>query len=263
MTILTDVSADVKNVTETLSKVLGGKEGEATLRNILKNIEEVSYRVNRVVTANDERVASILRNFDEFSSNLKTNGPEIVTEFRQAIKGANEALVKTSDNINIMISENRGNLKDGIENLKLASVKLQEAMDSINNVTKKVTPEISDTMTSVSSIAKKIEKGEGTLGKLINDPSLHEGINKTISGINRYIDKSESFRTYLGYRGEYLVRAKDGKSYVTLRLQPKSDKYYLFEIVDDPRGKRRKETRTLRLPRRRPSSGTISSSASR
>ncbi|MBI5810512.1 MAG: MCE family protein, partial [Deltaproteobacteria bacterium] len=118
MTILTDVSVDVKNVTETLSKVLGGKEGEATLRNILKNVEEVSYRVNRVATANDERVTSILRNFDEFSSNLKTNGPEIITEFRQAIKSANEALVKTSENINIMISENRGNLKDGIENLK-------------------------------------------------------------------------------------------------------------------------------------------------
>ncbi|MBI3755985.1 MAG: MCE family protein, partial [Deltaproteobacteria bacterium] len=60
--------------------------------------------------------------------------------------------------------------------------------------------------------------------------------------INSYLGKVESFKTFVGYRGEYLFDASDTKSYISLKLQPKTDKYYLVEIVDDPRGKRRTET---------------------
>ena len=36
ITILSDVSNDVKSVTESLSKALGGKEGEQSLKNIVR-----------------------------------------------------------------------------------------------------------------------------------------------------------------------------------------------------------------------------------
>lgn len=242
ITILSDVSGDVKNVTESLSKVLGGDEGEMTLRNIVKNIEEISFRVNRIVAKNDAQLEHVLKNLDEFTSMLKNEGPGITAELKTAVKNLNEALIKTSSNLNQMIDENRGNLKEGVENLKTASLSLQQAMDTVNKVTKEIAPGISATFNSVGSIAKKIDKGEGTIGKLINDTELHENINKTVSGINNYIAKTESFHMFIGYRGEYLFDARDTKSYFSLRIQPKADKYYLLEVVDDPRGKRRKET---------------------
>lgn len=242
ITILSDVSTDVKKVTESLSKVLGGDEGETTLRNIVKNLEEISFRVNKIVAKNDVQLEHILKNLDEFTTMLSTEGPGITAELKTAAKNLNEALLKTSSNLNQMIEENRGNLKEGVENLKAASLSLQQAMDTINKVTKEIGPGVQDTFNSVGSIAKKIDKGEGTLGKLVNDTSLHENINKTVTGINNYIAKTESFHTFIGYRGEYLFDARDTKSYFSLRIQPKADKYYLFEIVDDPRGKRRKET---------------------
>ncbi|MBI2411890.1 MAG: MCE family protein [Deltaproteobacteria bacterium] len=243
ITVLSDVSDDVKEVTESLSKVLGGDEGEATLRNIVKNVEEMSFRVNHLIAKNDEQVGNVLRNLDEFTGMLKTEGPGVTSELKLAIKNLNDALVKTSDNLNQMITENRGNLKEGVENLKLASLSLQQAMDTVNKVTREIGPQISDTTTSVGSIARKIDKGEGTLGKLINDKTLHEDIDKTVKGINNYIAKAESFRTFIGYRGEFLFDERDVKSYFTLRIQPKADKFYLFEVVDDPRGKKKKETK--------------------
>ena len=45
------------------------------------------------------------------------------------------------------------------------------------------------------------------------------------------------FRTYLDYRGEYLFESNRVKSYFTLRIQPREDKYYLLQIVDSPRGR--------------------------
>jgi len=144
-----------------------------------------------------------------------------------------------------MINENRGNLKEGIDNLRTASLSLQQAMDTVNKVTKEVGPGVTNTMNSVSSIAKKIDEGEGTIGRLVNDKTLHENINKTVTGINNYIERTENFHTFIGYRGEYLFDARDTKSYLTLRIQPKADKYYLLELVDDPRGKKTTETKVI------------------
>ena len=245
VTILTDVSGDIKEITESLSSVLGGDEGEQTVSNIVHNIEELTFRLNRIVAKNDEQFESIMRNLESFTTLLREEGPGITTELRATIKNLNESLVKTSENLNGMITENRGNLKDGIENLKAASLSLQQAMDTINKVTGDVGPDISSTMSSVKNITKKIDQGEGTLGALVNDKSLHENINKTVTGINSYIERTESFHTFIGYWGEYLFDARDTKSYLSLRIQPKSDKYYLLEIIDDPRGKRTEETREV------------------
>lgn len=161
-----------------------------------------------------------------------------------------------ADNLNQVITENRGNLKDGIGNLKTASVKLEETMETLNKLAKNVEPKITDTVdsiggaakrvddtaASIGNVAKKIDKGEGTIGKLINDPSTHDNINKTLTGINTYISKAEQFKTFIGFRSEYLFDASDAKSYLSLRIQPKADKYYLIEIVDDPQGRRKTKT---------------------
>ncbi|MFQ5737301.1 MAG: MlaD family protein [Thermodesulfobacteriota bacterium] len=245
ISMLSDVSVDIRKVSESLGNVLGGKEGETTLRNIIKNIEELSFRVNRMVARNDEQLGRIIKNLDQFTTLLSNEGPAITTDLKLAIRNLNEALVKTSVNLNDMIDENRGNLRDGVENLKLASQSLQQAMNTVNRVTNEIGPNIKQTIASVGSIAKKIDRGEGTIGKMLNDDSLHKNINKTVTGINKLIDKTESFHTFIGYRGEFLFDARETKSYFTLRIQPKSDKFYLIEVVDDPRGKRTEETRQV------------------
>ncbi|MEK7773633.1 MAG: MlaD family protein [Deltaproteobacteria bacterium] len=243
LTILSDVSKDIKGVTESLNKVLGGPEGEQTLKNIVKNIEAISFSVNSIVSRNDEKLGNIMKNLDEFTTLLKNDGPELSADLKLAIKNLNEGLVKTSGSLNQMIEENRGNFKEGVENLRVASLRLQEAMENVNKVTKEIGPGIAETVNSVGSIARKIDRGEGTIGKLINDGALHENINKTVAGINNYIDRTESIHTFIGYRGEFLFDARDTKSYFSLRIQPRADKYYIVEIIDDPRGKRKKETR--------------------
>jgi phospholipid/cholesterol/gamma-HCH transport system substrate-binding protein len=242
---LTEVSDDVKEITESLSNVLGGDEGEQTVSNIVRNIEDLTFRLNRIVAKNDEQFENVMRNLGSFTALLNEEGPAITSGLREAIKNLNVSLVKTTDNLNGMIDENRGNLKEGIDNLRTASLSLQQAMDTVNKVTKEVGPGVTSTMNSVSSITRKIDEGEGTIGKLVNDKTLHENINKTVAGINNYIERTENFHTFIGYRGEYLFDARDTKSYLTLRIQPKSDKYYLLEIVDDPRGKKSTETRTI------------------
>src|SRR4030095_175930 len=44
-------------------------------------------------------------------------------------------------------------------------------------------------------------------------------------------------QTIVGLRSDYNFLANTIKSYVELRLQPREDKYYLIELINDPRGK--------------------------
>jgi len=232
ISILSDAARDIKKVSEALGNVLGGKEGEATLRNIVTNVEEITGRLNKIVKTNDEKFGRIMANFEVFSGDLKQKGPEIIT-----------GLKEVADNLNQVIAENRDTLKDGFGNLKAATQKLGETMDTINTLAKNIEPKIDESVSTVNNIVKKIDTGEGTLGKLVNDTSVHDNLNKTLTGVNSYLGKVESFRTFIGYRGEYLFDANDTKSYLSIRLQPKADKYYLLEVIDDPGGRRATETR--------------------
>lgn len=228
--VLGDAAADIKKATESIGNVLGGREGQASLKNIITNIEEIAERLNKVVTTNDEKFGRIVSNLEVFSDDLKGRGPDI-------LKGLKEV----ADNLNQVIAENKDTLKDGFSNLKSATQKLGETMNTINRIAKNAEPKIDDSVNSINNIVKKIDKGEGTVGKLINDASVHDNLNKTLTGVNSYLGRIGSFKTFLGYRSEYLFDISDTKNYISLKLQPKADKYYLIEAVEDPRGKSRVE----------------------
>lgn len=228
--VLGDAAADIKKATESIGNVLGGREGQASLKNIITNIEEIAERLNKIVTTNDEKFGRIVSNLEVFSDDLKGRGPDI-------LKGLKEV----ADNLNQVIAENKDTLKDGFGNLKSATQKLGETMNTINRIAKNAEPKIDESVNSINSIVKKIDKGEGTVGKLINDTSVHDNLNKTLTGVNSYLGKIGSFKTFLGYRSEYLFDVSDTKNYISLKIQPKADKYYLIEAVEDPRGKSRVE----------------------
>ncbi len=218
ITVLEDVASDIKGVTGAINDVLSEGGGDR-LKNILANIEELTAGMNEIIKNNDEKLSSVMTSMDVFFTGLTKESPGI-------LKGLSEA----SDNLNEIISENRGNLKEGVDNLKEASRRLEEAMSKI-----------SETVESIQSIATKIDKGEGTIGKLVNEPETADNLNRTLTGINQYMEKADALKLYVSYRGEYLVDARDVKSYLSFKAQPRADKFYLFEIVDDPRGYRTTE----------------------
>ena len=234
ITQLSEVAADIKKVSESMSEALGTDEGKQSLKNIVRNVEEVTAGVNTIIARNDEKLNRIMTNLDEFTTNLKGETPKITASLREV-----------ADNLNKVITENREDFRAGIVNLRLASAKLEETLDTINTVASDVGPKIGETASNISKVVKKIDEGQGTLGKLVNDPTVHERFDETLAGINRFITKSESFRTYLAYRAEYLVEAGETKSYFSFKIRPKADKYYLLEIIDDPRGKIETETREV------------------
>lgn len=229
------VAEDIKAVSNSLKNSFGTPEGEQSLKETLANLRELSANLNHVVSANDEKFSRTMTNLDQLTANLNetvrdnraplTNTLANVEEFSKALKTDGPQLVKSlnslSQNLETLISDNKTNVKDGLENIKVAAAKAQDAIDSINR------------------LAQKVERGEGTVGKLFTDDKAYNSIASAAEGIDNFIKKQEAFKTIVGFRTEYLAHDSDWKSYFSLELKPKDDKYYLLEIVSDPRGKRK------------------------
>jgi phospholipid/cholesterol/gamma-HCH transport system substrate-binding protein len=197
---LTYVMSDIRNVTTSLSHTLGGEEGEANLRRIVANVRDLSDHLNQVVVKNDEK-------FAELVTNLRNASIEMERTFAS-------------------LSEITGGINRG-EGTVGQLVKNPEVAERLNK-----------TLASLQSISDKINEGKGTIGKLVNDEETVKNLNESLGGINRYVTKAEQFRTYLGFRGEYLFEKGSGKSYVDMTIKPKEDRFYTLGIAYDPRGRR-------------------------
>lgn len=227
------ISEDLQKFTQTLSSTLGTQEGRKAFAEIIRNVRDASQVLREVATQNQERFNRILANVDRLSANLSeissANKADLratianLRSFSETLKtqtpGLARKLEEMSERVSGVVGENRENIRVTLENFRNASAKLDNTLDSANKV------------------MARIEKGEGTLGKLVSDNTTVNRINDALEGINRYVRKTESLKTYLGYRLEYQAEPSEFKHYVDLRLQPSADKYYLLGIVDDPRGK--------------------------
>lgn len=213
------VIGDIKEVSINLKKTMGGEEGERLLRGIFTNLYNLTYNINNLVKKNDESLSNTIKNLEKFSETLADKTPEIAGELKEISK-----------NLKDILAENRSNLRDSLQNLKSSSEKMDETLSSLKN------------------ISEKIDKGQGTLGKLINDDSAHENLNKTLTGLNKMLSKAETIRTFFEFKSEYLERVKDSRSQINLKIYPKPDFFYLIGGVDSPFGKFSRETQTVTTP---------------
>lgn len=142
-------------------------------------------------------------NLKEFSITLQGDGSEMVMRLNELVAS-----------LNGVVGENRDNLKVTMENIKEASKSAELALASIDNT------------------VRKIDRGEGTLGKLVNDEGMYNNIDSAAKGISDATSRIERMKTIVGFRSEYMF--PDAKAYVSLELKPKWDQYYIFEITSDP-----------------------------
>ena len=118
---------------------------KANLQATLANLSEASQSLNVLLDPKKGALASTLGNVNSFTGNLKSN----------------------NDSINRIIA-NASALSARLARLELEETvaRLQKTLDNLNRT------------------LAKIEKGDGTLGLLVNDPKLYNNLNSTSNSLN-------------------------------------------------------------------------------
>lgn len=87
---------------------------------------------------------------------------------------------KASASMNVILDENKTQIKGVVTNLNKVSGDFAQISDSIKKANLgKTVKELNATIAKVNGIMKGIESGKGTMGKLINDEALYSNLEKT------------------------------------------------------------------------------------
>jgi phospholipid/cholesterol/gamma-HCH transport system substrate-binding protein len=212
-----DIAKDVKKVTGSLAGSVGTQKGESNLKDTLQNLAEVTDALNKTVRENRQSIKNILANIDRITSKGEPKVAEILNNIQQTTKEVRDLVAQTQGQPG-QPQQKPGEVRQIIEKLNRASTSLESAMKHIDSIT------------------GRIDRGQGTLGKLTKDEKLIDEVQGVAEGVNQFVGGINRLHTIVGLRTDYQFLSSTVKSYVQLRLQPREDKYYLIELVNDPRG---------------------------
>lgn len=130
-------------------------------------------------------------------------------------------------------SHNKEKINDIIANIKHLSANLDKYVNEENLA------RVENAVRNIEEITDKINRGEGTIGRLINDEHTVEELNSAITNVNKFLGGADKMETSIDFHTEYMTDTDLTKSFLGLKLQPGLDRYYEIQIVDDPEGVQR------------------------
>lgn len=218
---LSQITEDIQQVTGALRDVLGGEKGAGSLGRIVDNMVRLSDSVDVTVRSSSERLDAILRNFESVSQDVRgmTHSNEqsvghIVKNIEVITQDTREVLVTVRQ----IIGSGEGDLKDSVSSLKKTMERLDRSLANIEEVT------------------TKVKNGEGAVGTLLSDERLGQKLAETVEDVSSLASTLTGLQTEVGLQATWLTGQETSKNSLSVRLAPRPDKYYLLEVVDDPRG---------------------------
>ncbi|HVK61211.1 MAG TPA: MlaD family protein [Bdellovibrionales bacterium] len=195
----------------------------------------------------DDR-ASVDRLIGEVSKITKS-----ITAVAENIKAATEGdadkplgrivnnIEKVTSDLAEWTGQNKEDLSEIVANLRETTDTINELVndksdDGLKQTWNRSLARIDSSLKNIDEITGKINRGEGSIGKLINDEKTVEELNSAISGINNLLDTSNKLQTSVDFHTNYLSAGRGAKSFLSLRVQPGLDRYYELGVVDDPIG---------------------------
>ncbi len=208
-----DIARDLKQVSSSLANSIGTQQGEQDMKEILHNLAEATDALNQTVRENRGSIHSILTRVDAITQRADPEVQRILANVRDTTRDVRSYVKKSNDP-------------------EVPSGEVQQTVERINRASENLEKSLSD----IERVTDRLEKGEGTLGRLSKDERLINEVEGIAEGIGDFVGGIGRLRTVVNLRSDYQFLTGTIKSFVEIRLQPREDKYYSFEVISDPRG---------------------------
>lgn len=200
-------------------------------------------------------------------ANVKTGGSlddvmsqvsEITTSLKDVSKNLSEAtsaegtnkhilgrivlnIERLTSDISGMTAENKEQINEIVDQVHDITTTIDELVNDESETGFKKTwkssmARIDKSLKNIEEITDKVNKGEGTLGKLISDEKTAEDVSSAIEGLSGLVDTANKTTTAFDFNGYYLDNIEEAKSSIGIQIQPGLDRYYYLAVVDDPAG---------------------------
>ncbi len=186
------------------------------------------------------QVADIAGSLKDVSKNLKeaisddgTNKHIIGRIFQNVEKLTADLSELTHDN-----KEQIGEIVDQVHNITstLDDLINDESDKGFKKTWKSTLARLDQSMKNIEDITNKINRGEGTIGKLVSDEQTAEDVSTAIEGISGLVDTANKVSTGVDFNTYYLNEVGASKTAIGVTIQPGLDRYYYLGIITDPAG---------------------------
>jgi len=192
-------------------------------------ISEIATNVNELISDNSAVLERLLGRIDHIAASVEG----VTASEAGNVKIAIQNIRDITESIKGVVGATGGEVTATGTAVRDSLQKLQGTVDSLDH-----------TMKNLEKVTGRLEKGEGTMGRLLSDDTIARNVEEITEDAGTFVRGIARLQTIVGLRTEYNYFAGTFKNYVSVQLVPRPDKYYLFEVVDDPRGFR-EETTTL------------------
>jgi phospholipid/cholesterol/gamma-HCH transport system substrate-binding protein len=175
----------------------------------------------------------VAKNLNEATGNDGTN-KHIMGRIFQNVE-------KLTGDLAQMTSENKEQIGEIVEQVNSITTTIDELVNDdsdtgLKKTWKKTLARLDNSMKNIDEITSKINKGEGTIGKLISDEQTAEDVSTAIEGISGLLDSANKVSTGLDFNSYYLNEVKSARTAIGITIQPGLDRYYYIGLITDPAG---------------------------
>jgi len=250
------VLVEIYNVVGALQKSLITPDGKNRIAELLDELHLLTQQVTTVVKDNRENIRNLLKNLEALSEFLRSDVPEISENLKSLSIQLNEMAVENRDDVRHIVKNLRQSsdkLPDIVNNVNATTVKAKEIAEKLDelvlelrNILSNETREnisqtienIRNTTAKLNSLLTKLQEGNGTIAKIINDDTLYKNLTTAADALGKLADKYEKTDVYVGFRGDVNTATGNFRGGISFKIVPESkDRYYLFEVVSDSHGK--------------------------
>lgn len=245
------ITGDIRGITQSLHGLVAGDGDEPPLQEsvrvmlqdlgqVVRTVESAVRDVDRMLGRNDNAIAGLLQNLSTISADVAamTSDESVAADgskreagdIRQAmtrVRQVTEDLAVVSAGLKNLVGTHEGDMGAGVDQLKGSLAELNRSLSSL------------------AEVSGKVERGEGMVGKLLTDERLAAKLDDAVSGASDFVAGITALQTHIDLGTWYNLEQGSARVTFGLKLQPRPDKYYLFEIIEDGGGIERL-TRTLR-----------------
>ncbi len=202
--LLMSLGEDVKKVAASVDTVLQRDLGP-NLRKTLENLASLSGELDSLVKENRSSLHQALEDSGKTFSN-----------FNHQLERVSSQLQETLKEIDGLVEENRPGVKENLKKMDEALTSLREAIDRLRN------------------ILDKIDRGEGTASRLLQDSALYEEARESISQVREIASNVKWLNIEGGISGNYYGRSDLFKGSLHGNLWWKNQALVSVGLVNNP-----------------------------
>ncbi|MCB0408362.1 MAG: MCE family protein, partial [Bdellovibrionales bacterium] len=214
--------------------ILGDKHVEIVPGNPLD--QKMATKTEIAVSPNANGLDSVMKEIGKITTSLN----KLADNLNKATSGEGDPstpvgrIILNVESLTKDLSEVTSDNKEKINNIIARVESLTRNLD--NYINQESLARVDKSIRNIEEITNKINDGEGTIGRLINDDQTVEEINTAVAKVNEFLGGAEKLEMSIDFHSEYLSDVDLTKSYLGVKIKPGLDRYYDVQVIDDPRG---------------------------